>query len=313
MGNVNNTEALNKKPLETQLLYASENGDFERVKRIIGEAEVPVDVENSSALTPLFLAAKEGHEDCLRILIEAGARVDGVGCDNTALTPIWVATYAGHDRCVQLLIEAGASLNSRHPETPLYIAAREHRTKCLEILINAGASVNTMNNHRQTPLHIACAEMHVEGISLLVEAGCNLDATDLLGHTPLLHACLNAVEDGHKSIEILVKAGASVNLACQRCDTASPLHTCAQRGKIQSLKTLLDYGANVFLKDKLGLTARHRTKQHEECEKVLREKEALPPSLLFLCKWKLRKLLGAKRLRHITELPLPRTLRQFLL
>ena len=72
-----------------------------------------------------------------------------------------------------------------------------------------------------------------------------------------------------------MQAGASVNLACQRCDLASPLHTCAQRGKIQSLKTLLDYGANVFLKDKLELTARHRTIQHRECEKLLQEKEGM--------------------------------------
>lgn len=170
MGNINDSESLNRKPVETQLLYAAENGEFERVKQIIEQAEVSVDVQNSSALTPLFLAAKEGHTDCLKILLEAGARVDGVGDDSTALTPIWVATYAGHNRCVQLLVDAGANLNNKHPETPLYIAAREHRTRCLEILINAGAGVNTRNSHNQTPLHVACAEMHVEGIRLLVSA-----------------------------------------------------------------------------------------------------------------------------------------------
>ena len=196
MGNVNNTEALNKKPLETQLLYAAENGDFERLKRIIGEAETPVDVENSSALTPLFLAAKEGHEDCLRYLIEAGAQVDGVGSDSTALTPIWVATYAGHDQCVQLLVEAGATINSKNSETPLYIAAREHRTKCLEILINAGASVNTRNSHKQTPLHIACSEMHVQGISLLVSQSAR-QAAFVFGSTVLSLSIKQYLKSSH--------------------------------------------------------------------------------------------------------------------
>ena len=70
-----------------------------------------------------------------------------------------------------------------------------------------------------------------------------------------------------------MKAGASVNYICERCDLGSPLHVCAQRGKTQCLKIMLNYGANVFLKDKLGLTARHKTRQHRDCEELLRERE----------------------------------------
>lgn len=55
--------------------------------------------------TPLFHAARWGHEDCVRVLLEAGARrevVDEVGC----LAVHWAAWY-GHMGCVELLLPKG--------------------------------------------------------------------------------------------------------------------------------------------------------------------------------------------------------------
>ena len=169
MGNVNDVETnIERKPKETQLLFAAENGRLDKITTILSQKDVDVDSPNSSALTALFLAAKEGHEDCLTLLLEAGARVNGIGVENTALSPLWVATYAGHKNCVQRLVEAGANLNTKYPETPLYIAAREGRTDCLRLLIEAGGSVNVRNGRGQNPLHIACAEVHSSCVELLV-------------------------------------------------------------------------------------------------------------------------------------------------
>ena len=42
---------------------------------------------------------------------------------------------------------------------------------------------------------------------------------------------------------------------------------------MENLKLLLKYGANVFLKDKCGHTARDRAQKHPECEKILQEQE----------------------------------------
>ena len=169
MGNINDAEAnIERKPKEAQLLFAAENGHIEKLHALLAEKEVKVDSPNSSAVTALFLAAKEGHEECLRLLLEAGASVDGIGLGNTALTPLWVATYAGHKNCVDRLVKAGANLSTKFPETPLFIAAREGRADCLKILIEAGSNVNVKNNRGQNPMHIACSEVHESCVEHLV-------------------------------------------------------------------------------------------------------------------------------------------------
>jgi len=202
MGNINDTEAnIERKPKEAQLLFAAENGHVDKLSALLAEKDVKVDCPNSSAVTALFLAAKEGHEECLRLLLEAGARVDGIGLGNTALSPLWVATYAGHKNCVERLVKAGANLDTKFPETPLFIAAREGRADCLKILIEAGSNVNVKNNRGQNPMHIACSEVHESCVELLINTECELDAIDQSGCTPLHHACINA-PDGHSSVKV---------------------------------------------------------------------------------------------------------------
>jgi len=313
MGNVNDIETnIERKPKEAQLLYAAENGRVDKLNALLAQKDVVVDSPNSSAVTPLFLAAKEGHDECVRLLIEAGASVDGIGVVANALTPLWVATYAGHKNCVKRLVAAGANLNTKFPETPLFIAAREGRADCLKILIEAGSCVNVTNSRGQNPLHIACSEVHESCIELLANTECELDAMDQSGCTPLHHACINA-PDGHRSVKMLVQLGAAVNISSRSWNHATSLHFCSQLGKLENLKLLLKYGANVFIKDKCGHTARDRAQKHPECEKILQEQEEHPPSLLQLCCWTVRGVLGSKGLKRVHELPIPLSLQRFLL
>ena len=69
-----------------------------------------------------------------------------------------------------------------------------------------------------------------------------------------------------------MEAGASVNLLSRGWNSMSPLHICAQSNRVQNVKLLLHYGANVFLRDRGGFTSRERAK-NVECEQVLQEHE----------------------------------------
>ena len=80
---------------------------------------------------------------------------------------------------------------------------------------------------------------------------------------------------------MLVQLGAAVNISSRSWNHATSLHFCSQLGKLENLKLLLKYGANVFIKDKCGQTARDRAQKHPECEKILQEQEGL--LLLFVC------------------------------
>lgn len=74
-------------------------------------------------------------------------------------------------------------------------------------------------------------------------------------------------------MKILVQTGAAVNISSKSWNHATSLHFCSQLGKLENLKLLLKYGANVFIKDKCGQTARDRAHKYPECEKILQEQE----------------------------------------
>ncbi|XP_032221133.1 ankyrin repeat and SOCS box protein 5 [Nematostella vectensis] len=313
MGNVHDVEAqIQRKPKDAQLLHAAETGDEEQLRLLLRDTTIQVDFANSSALTPLFLAAKEGYTNCVRALLKAGAKVDGVGEGSSVLTPIWVATYGGHTECVSELINAGANMNAKYPETPLYIATREGRAGCLRLLINAGSDVNVRNTQGQTPLLVACRELHENCIELLLGTECDLDARDRAGYNILYYAC-NSTPDGSIILKMLLDAGMPVNGPCGTQGDLTPLHICAQRGKLENVRLLLLYGANASVRDSKGYTPQHKAANNLACQQLLQEHEGMVPLLQHLCRWSIRGLLGPKRLKFIMDLPIPTTLQNFLL
>lgn len=56
--------------------------------------------------TPIFHAASEGHANCLRVLLDNGARADVL--DEKGLSALYYAAWEGHLDCMQLLSTAGA-------------------------------------------------------------------------------------------------------------------------------------------------------------------------------------------------------------
>ena len=56
--------------------------------------------------TPLYFAAKKGHEAVARALIEAGADISMVTVNGR--TPLYTAAHNGHTAIVQILRDAGA-------------------------------------------------------------------------------------------------------------------------------------------------------------------------------------------------------------
>ena len=71
----------------------------------------------------MLLAAREGHTDSVRALLDAGADVNQVSAGDKT-SPLLIATINGHFDLAKLLLDKGADVQTpaEHNATPLYAA-----------------------------------------------------------------------------------------------------------------------------------------------------------------------------------------------
>lgn len=87
---------------------AARRGDAKAVKRRLAWGLSPNSRHLLSAETPLIEAARRGHLDTVKVLVEAGADVNLQG--EAWYGPLHCAAYGGHLDTVKYLLEHGASL-----------------------------------------------------------------------------------------------------------------------------------------------------------------------------------------------------------
>jgi hypothetical protein len=111
----------------------------------------------------------------------------------------------------------------------------------------------------RTLLHEAAAAGSLTMVELLLRLGADPNAPDGGDHTPLY--CLGnecAVEGAGKVVRTLVQGGADVNAqdGAKRCTS---LHMAARRGNAEVAAALLDCGADIEARDRLGDTPLRRS------------------------------------------------------
>jgi hypothetical protein len=106
--------------------------------------------------TPLHVCSREGHADCVKLILDNGGHVATIDKDKD--TPLHFACAAGHQFIVRQLIEAGSDVNavSGRGWTPLFDCVTKDSRDCALMLVTAGAKVDITERYFQhTPLHIA--------------------------------------------------------------------------------------------------------------------------------------------------------------
>jgi ankyrin repeat protein len=168
----------------TPLMAASFRGSTEEVRRLLAAGADPkaVDKQGQSAL---HYAALARNSSVCGLLTKAGAEVNKA--DNSEeLTPLMLAVRFGHPQCITELIAAGAHINALEPSgwSALYFAIPRGDINIVEELLASGATVNGTDNEGWTPLHIAAIYFQPKIYDLLKSRGAKENIKDKDGKTP---------------------------------------------------------------------------------------------------------------------------------
>ena len=188
----------------TPLHLCARRGSYETMKILIqsGATLNYCNTENSQlsenvkalgylTLEPLNMAIENNHIDCVRLLLENGARPNHkyfMGYE-VNLVPL------DNLDCMQLLLQYGANPNvfNRCGLSPLMKASRENKLGALKLLLKYGADVNAECPPRfeqRTALHFAIRGGYYDIVEILLNNGAKLVRPRNYKHSPLHEAIL---------------------------------------------------------------------------------------------------------------------------
>ncbi|XP_075904928.1 ankyrin repeat and SOCS box protein 5-like isoform X2 [Nelusetta ayraudi] len=266
------------------------------------------DIGSWADRSPLHEAASQGRLLALRTLLAQGYPADIVTIDH--VTPLHEACLSGHVACVRALINAGANVNAATIDgvTPLYNCCASGSDGCLELLLHHGALVlaPVARTHFPSALHEACRRGSSQCVESLLTHGADPDHQVSHLGSALYVSCLHRQTSCSK---VLLHRGANVNLGK---GAETPLHAAAWRDSTDQVVALLDFGANVNLRDANNQRALQLAPTGGQTQILLKSFEDSPRSLCQLCRIHIRGWIGQSRLKLIPDLPLPSLLTDYL-
>lgn len=155
------------------LVYATMKGKVECVRVLLDEGKVSAGpMTPLDDLIPLSLASQFGHVDVVVLLLQYGAR-----ClpNSNGEFPMHLAAREGHAEVCKILInlEGWDTPDKYHEWTPLFHAARYGQDRCVQILLEAGARVCATDEIGHLAVHYAAWYGHHKSLTLILDAARN--------------------------------------------------------------------------------------------------------------------------------------------
>ena len=155
--------------------------------------------------TALNFAAWLGKTEMVRHLLRRGARMGLAGPDG--YNDLHGAAKEGHSETCKVLVEHGADINCQHPVTGdsalSYAAAGGHH-KTLLSLLSLAANINNRAWTGFTPLAVACQNSHLASVVSLLQAGADASLPDKQGAPPIHKA---VQRDNVSVLKVLLEHG----------------------------------------------------------------------------------------------------------
>jgi len=249
----------NKKDMSdwSPLHIAVENNHINMIKLLCKYSKTNINAQlNSDGITPLFMAANEGHLECARYLLSKKANINTPSTNNH--TPLFIAANRGHVDMVELLITENAIIDvpGKDNITPLFTAIllpKENdnchkQIRITKMLLEAGADPNIQNQKMLlTPLILA-TDLHNHTIAkLLLKHKALVNMQTKLGQTALIVATEKSY---YEIMQLLLKYKADPNICNNKKRTA--LHEAAENRNLEAGELLFKNGALLDVQDNNG-------------------------------------------------------------
>jgi uncharacterized protein len=259
----------------TALHWAVYRGDVATATALV-KAGASVAQANREGVTPLSLACQNGSVELVRLLLDAGADPNEMLPNGE--TALMMAARTGRPEPVLLLIERGASVNAAETlrgTTPLMWAAANEHPAAVKVLLehgaDAGARSKVVPRGRRPYLAPTVQSRLNEFVNEIGQAGRRVQGDSGLGDVPpddprenarlaaQRERALQALEAAPGPAAIggsddVDEAPQPPNRAPETWGGVTPLVFAARQGDLESVKLLLEYGADVNQQTEGGWT-----------------------------------------------------------
>ena len=227
--------------------------DTAAVRTLIAQ-KLDVNAPGTDGSPALHWAVRVDDVTMAKMLLGAGAKA--TLANRYGLTPIAIAAGNGSASMIGILLDAGADANAPDPagDTPLMSAIRTGRLDAATLLVDRGATVDATDaTYQQTALMVAVRENHPEIVKLLIARGASVSARTRVGRTPAWVLPNSQPGFGH-GIGIVRGGSPDRGRRAPIPGGMTPLLYASRDGRMDSVRMLLDAGADINVRDANEIT-----------------------------------------------------------
>jgi ankyrin repeat protein len=239
--------------VDASLADAAMTRDLAAVRALIAK-KVDVNAPGTDGSPALHWAVRVDDAAMAKLLLDAGAQA--TLANRYGLTPMAIAAGNGSSSMIAILLDAGADANAPDPagDTPLMSVTRVGRLDAVTLLLDRGAHVDATDaTYQQTALMVAVRENHPDIVKLLIARGASVNAKTRVGRTPAWVLPNSQPGFGH-GIGIVRGGSPDRGRRAPIPGAMTPLMYAARDGRLDTVRMLLDAGAEIDARDANDIT-----------------------------------------------------------
>ncbi|KAJ5703790.1 hypothetical protein N7493_010928 [Penicillium malachiteum] len=188
------------------------NNDLEATRKLLKYGANPDGIEEASLMRPILIAAAQGRNNILELLLRSGANIE-VADHQMGLSALHYACSSDNLEATKILLAYGADVHTPGPQrrTSLHFAINSKNLEMINLLLGYGANVHTQNGDGDTALISSVRSRSVDIMRLLVKWGAVVTARNFSNLDALNMARMIGFTEGIQMLEAMLGLTADVN------------------------------------------------------------------------------------------------------